>query len=97
MSLELRGMVTVPADLAALIDRVFLPRNPNKMRGAAPEVVEGAKTFKRLVATGGDGTEELAKRLAKGWLKYTELFGEAPRGTVKQLAAVIELSGEASS
>jgi hypothetical protein len=42
--------VTLPADVAHLIRRAFLPLNPNKMRNAAPEVVAAAHQF--IAATG---------------------------------------------
>lgn len=34
---------------------------------------------------------DLAKALQIGWRKYTDLLGEPPHGTEKQLAALIEL------
>jgi hypothetical protein len=37
--------ITVPLRVADIIRKAFLPRNPNKMRAADPEVVEAAKTF----------------------------------------------------
>jgi len=36
---------------------------------------------------------QLAERLADAWLKYAALFGDVPRGTLKQLAALVELAG----
>jgi hypothetical protein len=36
----------------------------------------------------------LAESLSKAWVKYREFFGEEPHGTVKQLAAMIELCPE---
>lgn len=47
---ELAETVTMPAELARLIDKVFLPKNPNKMRGAAPEVIQAAHDFKTYIA-----------------------------------------------
>lgn len=41
--------IEVPRALAELLDRVFLPRNPNKMRSAAPEVIEAVKQFRALL------------------------------------------------
>ncbi len=61
------GEVRIPRDVATLIDQAFLPSNPSKMRSAAPEVVEAAKTFKAILATpapavdavpAGEGVEE---------------------------------------
>lgn len=37
--------VTIPADVALLIRRAFLPLNPNKMRKADPKVVTAAHQF----------------------------------------------------
>ena len=34
------------------------------------------------------------ERLARAWARYTELFGEPPHGTVRQIAAMLELTGE---
>lgn len=41
--------ITVPLSVADLIDRVFLPRNINKLRTATPEVIDAAKTFRHVV------------------------------------------------
>jgi len=38
-------VVTIPLETARLIRGAFLPVNPNKLRGAAPEVVQAAKDF----------------------------------------------------
>jgi hypothetical protein len=35
-----------------------------------------------------------AKALSNGWKRYTELFGDSPHGTVKQMAAMLEMSKE---
>jgi len=43
------GMVCIPLDLAQLIDRVFLPLNPNKMRKADPSVPAAAHAFRAAV------------------------------------------------
>lgn len=43
-------MVTISLETAKLIDGAFLPRNPNKMRGAHPDVVQAAHDFKHAVA-----------------------------------------------
>jgi hypothetical protein len=48
--------VVIPLELAQFIDRVFLPRNPNKMRVAAPETIEAVRQFKALVAAGARNT-----------------------------------------
>jgi hypothetical protein len=55
MEQQAAGMVCVPLRTAELIERVFVPRNPNKMRGADPDVVKAAHEFKAAVrkATGG--------------------------------------------
>ena len=37
--------VIVDYHTAYLIRRAFLPSNPNKMRSAAPQVIEAARTF----------------------------------------------------
>jgi hypothetical protein len=42
--------ISVSVELARLINAVFLPTNPNKMRSAAPEVIAAVKEFKRLLA-----------------------------------------------
>ena len=42
--------VRIPLSVAITIDKVFCPRNPNKMRGAHPDVVKAAHVFKRTVA-----------------------------------------------
>ncbi|NUB07111.1 hypothetical protein FW320_13115 [Azospirillum sp. Vi22] len=41
--------ITIPLSVAKIIDAAFLPGNPNKMRGAHPDVVQAAKDFKRAV------------------------------------------------
>lgn len=46
-----RTYVAIPLEVASIIDRVFLPRNPNKMRGADPAVVDAVKTFRALLPT----------------------------------------------
>lgn len=46
---EQRPTVNVPARVALLIRHVFVPRNPNKLRNAMPEVVQAAKDFIALV------------------------------------------------
>ena len=43
------GVVIVPLPEAALIGKVFLPANPNKMRTAVPEVKAAAHLFKAIV------------------------------------------------
>lgn len=40
-----RLFVAIPADVALTIRNAFLPRNPNKMRGADPAVVSAAHQF----------------------------------------------------
>jgi hypothetical protein len=42
-----------------------------------------------------DGLIRLAKALNRAWAKYSEVFGVAPHGTVKQLAAMLEFCPEA--
>lgn len=42
--------VTIPLDVAVMVRDVFLPLNPNKMRGAATGVREAAHAFKMAVA-----------------------------------------------
>lgn len=42
--------VTIPLDVAVMVRDVFLPLNPNKMRGTAPGVKEAAHAFKAAVA-----------------------------------------------
>lgn len=37
--------LTIPLETALLIRAAFLPRNPNKLRSAAPEVVAATKAF----------------------------------------------------
>ncbi len=37
--------------------------------------------------------EEIGERLHLGWIKYVELFGEAPHGTLPQMRALAALSG----
>lgn len=41
--------VSIPYDVAALIRNVFLPRNPNKLRSATPEVRAAVVEFIRLL------------------------------------------------
>jgi hypothetical protein len=41
--------VTVPLWVARLVCIAFLPRNPNKLRRATPEVKEAAGQFVKLV------------------------------------------------
>jgi hypothetical protein len=92
----MNAAIIIDLDTAQLVRGAFLPRNPNKMRGAAPEIVAAAHKFIAAVgdaenATPKDAVEELAKNLAFAWSRYVELFGEPPHGTEKQLAALIEL------
>jgi hypothetical protein len=49
-STQLQPTVTIPLEVAILIRNVFVPRNPNKMRNAAPAVVQAAKDFIQAVA-----------------------------------------------
>lgn len=46
------GTVTVTRDVAAIVDKVFLPMNPNKLRGADPAVKEAAHAFRNAVRGG---------------------------------------------
>ena len=39
----------IDLETASLIRRVFLPANPNKMRNAAPEVIEAVRKFIAIV------------------------------------------------
>jgi len=41
--------IAVPLRLLQLIDRVFLPRNPNKMRGAHPDVPSAVKELRAIL------------------------------------------------
>jgi hypothetical protein len=41
--------VTIPLDVAVLVNRVFLPTNPNKLRSGTPEVKAAAHAFKSAV------------------------------------------------
>ena len=41
--------VLVPLELARFVRKVWLPANPNRLRGAAPETVAAAKQFIALV------------------------------------------------
>jgi hypothetical protein len=47
--------VAIPRELAMLIDQAFLPINPNKMRSAAPHVIEAVKQFRALASTAREG------------------------------------------
>jgi len=44
-----KGTVTVPRDVAVIINDCFLPTNPNKLRNAAPGVKEAAHAFRTAV------------------------------------------------
>lgn len=70
--------VVVPRDIAKLIRNVFLPTNPNKMRGAHPDTVAAAKAFIAVVesaapapsrqdAEDADPTGEI-----QAWREYAE-------------------------
>jgi hypothetical protein len=37
--------IVVPYEIAKIIRNVFLPQNPNKLRGAHPDTVAAAKYF----------------------------------------------------
>ena len=41
--------VSIPLDMAELIDRVFLPKNPNKMRSADRSVVAAVQQMKAAI------------------------------------------------
>lgn len=41
--------VTIPLNLALLIDKVYLPSNPNKLRTAHPDVIKAVRDFKDLI------------------------------------------------
>lgn len=45
-----RKMVSVPVEVAETINRVFLPRNPRKMRGAHQDVLAAVLAFKKALA-----------------------------------------------
>lgn len=51
-------------------------------------------TERRLEAHGkpNEGILRLAESLNSAWRKYSELFGEPPHGTIKQLTAMLTLS-----
>lgn len=46
-------LVSVPRHVAEIVDKVFLPRNPNKLRGSDPVTVEAAHVFRAAVRGGG--------------------------------------------
>lgn len=52
------GFVSIPRSIAETIDQAFLPINPNKMRSAAPHVVEAAKAFRAALASGETSPEK---------------------------------------
>ena len=66
--------IVLSLELARIINGAFLPRNPNKMRAAAPEVVEAAHDFKRLLAQAPDGSIPCPSTLVQALLKaFAEL------------------------
>lgn len=46
---QAKESVSIPLEVAIMVRNVFLPLNPNKMRGAAPGVVDAAHAFKSAV------------------------------------------------
>lgn len=42
-------LLQIPLETAKLIDKVFLPSNPNKMRTSHPSVIEAVRHFKALL------------------------------------------------
>jgi hypothetical protein len=51
---ETKLFCTIPLETARLIDKVFLPANPNKMRGNDPRVSQAARDFKAAIAAGSE-------------------------------------------
>jgi hypothetical protein len=52
MAEVVENVVTIPLEVADVIDRVFLPENPNKLRSrgsASPEVKAAAHAFREAV------------------------------------------------
>jgi len=45
MSDEVEPVVVLPLAVAKIIRNVFLPRNPNKLRGAHPDTVAAVKAY----------------------------------------------------
>jgi hypothetical protein len=42
-------IVSIPLDIAELIDHFFLPKNPNRMRVAGPSVVNAVQQMKASI------------------------------------------------
>lgn len=42
-------VVVIPLEVARVIDRVFLPRNPHRLRKVHPDVLAAAQAFKVAV------------------------------------------------
>lgn len=42
--------ICIPLEVARLIDRVYLPRNPNKVRSATSQVLAAVRDFKESIA-----------------------------------------------
>jgi hypothetical protein len=52
MAEVVENVVSIPLEVAEIIDRVFLPANPNKLRsrgGSSPEVKAAAHAFREAV------------------------------------------------
>lgn len=61
--MKMSKTIEIRRDTAELVDRVFLPRNPNKLRGADPTVIAAAHAFRAAVASGAaTGATETALR-----------------------------------
>ena len=55
------------------------------------------KTPKESCKAERDAVRLLGMRLSDGWIKYRDAFTEQPHGTVKQMCALVELSGGAKT
>jgi len=42
---QVERVVVLPLEVARIVRNVFLPRNPNKLRGAHPDTVSAAKAY----------------------------------------------------
>ena len=47
--METEKMVCIPLSVADLINKVYLPSNPNKLRAAAPSVIQAVRDFKEAI------------------------------------------------
>lgn len=93
--------ITLNLEVARTIAGAFLPANPNRMRGAAPEVPEAARMMKRAIAIADaepDAVGQTARELDQALTEVARVAREFIDGHAHRddLAEVVEEWSKAS-